>query len=136
MPFSTVIPVRFADCDPVGFVYYPTVLHYCHVCMEDFFSARCGITYAKLLEEDRIGLATVKIDAEYFAPLLYGDIARVELSISDLGRSSVRFNYRIERDSDGFLCAQSTQVQVAIDTGSRRSVPLPDRYRRVFSESA
>jgi YbgC/YbaW family acyl-CoA thioester hydrolase len=79
MVFSTSITVRFADCDPVGFVYYPRVLHYCHVCMEEFFAERCGITYQKLLDDERIGFATVKIEAEYFVPLLYGDTAEAQL---------------------------------------------------------
>lgn len=133
MVFSTSITVRFADCDPVGFVYYPRVLHYCHVCMEEFFADRCGITYQKLLDEERIGFATVKIEAEYFVPLLYGDTAEVELEVTDLGRSSARFNYSIKRADDSVLCAQSSQIQVAIDIDKRRAIPLPEKYRVAFS---
>ena len=133
MPFSTIITVRFADCDPVGFVYYPRVLHYCHVCMEEFFAARCGITYQKLLDEERIGFATVKIEAEYFVPLVYGDLVEVELVITDLGRSSAHFNYTIKRANDSVLCAQSTQIQVAMDIDKRRAIPLPEKYRNAFS---
>lgn len=133
MVFSTSITVRFADCDPVGFVYYPRVLHYCHVCMEEFFAERCGITYQKLLDDERIGFATVKIEAEYFVPLLYGDTAEVELEVTDLGRSSARFNYSIKRADDSVLCAQSSQIQVAIDIDKRRAIPLPEKYRVAFS---
>lgn len=133
MPFSTNIIVRFADCDPVGFVYYPRVLHYCHVCMEDFFAARCGITYQKLLDDERIGFATVKIEAEYFVPLLYGDTAEVKLVIDNLGRSSAHFNYSVKRTSDGVVCARSTQIQVSMDIDKRRAIPLPEKYRVAFS---
>ena len=133
MVFSTSITVRFADCDPVGFVYYPRVLHYCHVCMEEFFAEVCGITYQKLLDEERIGFATVKIEAEYFVPLLYGDTAEVELEVTDLGRSSARFNYSIKRADDSVLCAQSSQVQVAMDIDKRKAIPLPEKYRVAFS---
>jgi 4-hydroxybenzoyl-CoA thioesterase len=133
MLFSTSITVRFADCDPVGFVYYPRVLHYCHVCMEEFFAQCCGITYQKLLDEERIGFATVKIEAEYFVPLLYGDTAEVELEVTDLGRSSARFNYSIKRADDSVLCAQSSQIQVAMDIDKRKAIPLPEKYRVAFS---
>ena len=133
MVFSTSITVRFADCDPVGFVYYPRVLHYCHVCMEEFFAERCGITYQKLLDEQRIGFATVKIEAEYFVPLLYGDTAEVELEVTDLGRSSARFNYSIKRANDSVLCAQSSQIQVAMNIDKRKAIPLPEKYRVAFS---
>ena len=133
MVFSTRITVRFADCDPVGFVYYPRVLHYCHVCMEEFFVERCGITYQKLLDDERMGFATVKIEAEYFVPLLYGDTAEVELEVTDLGRSSARFNYSIKRADDSVLCAQSSQIQVAMDIDKRKAIPLPEKYRVAFS---
>ena len=133
MIFSTSITVRFADCDPVGFVYYPRVLHYCHVCMEEFFAQRCGITYQKLLDDERIGFATVKIEAEYFVPLLYGDTVEVDLEVTDLGRSSARFNYSIKRANDAVLCAQSSQIQVAMDIDKRKAIPLPEKYRVAFS---
>ena len=45
MPFSTRITVRFGDADPAGLVYYPTFFHYFHIAMEEFFAARCGISY-------------------------------------------------------------------------------------------
>ncbi len=125
--------MRFADCDPVGFVYYPRVLHYCHVCMEEFFAQRCGITYQRLLDDERIGFATVKIEAEYFVPLLYGDTVEVDLEVTDLGRSSARFNYSIKRANDAVLCAQSSQIQVAMDIDKRKAIPLPEKYRAAFS---
>ena len=133
MVFSTSITVRFADCDPVGFVYYPRVLHYCHVCMEEFFAERCGITYQRLLDDERIGFATVKIEAEYFVPLLYGDTVEVDLEVTDLGRSSARFNYSIKRANDSVLCAHSSQIQVAMDIDKRKAIPLPEKYRVAFS---
>ena len=135
MPFTTRIPVRFADCDPVGFVYYPNVLHYCHVCMEEFFAQRCGKSYDQLLHDERLGFATVKIDAEYFAPLLYGDVAEVELTITDLGKSSARFNYEIRRVADGSVCARSSQIQVAMNIDTRRALAIPEKYRELFVAS-
>ena len=102
--------------------------------MEELFARYCGVTYAKLLADERIGFATVKIEAEYFAPLLYGDTVEVDLTIGDVGRSSARFNYEIRREADGFVCARSQQVQVAIDVDTRRAVPIPDTYRHLFSK--
>ena len=71
MPFSTRITVRFADVDAAGLVYYPVLFHYCHVAMEEFFAARCGVTYDRLMSVERIGFPTVNAKAEFFAPLVY-----------------------------------------------------------------
>lgn len=136
MPFSTRITVRFADCDPAGLVYYPVLFHYCHVAMEEFFAARCGIEYHALMAERRMGFPTVKADAEFLSPLTYGDSAEVEVSVSRVGRASATFEYRLRRASDVTLCASATLTHVAMSLDSRRAVPIPDALRRAFEESS
>jgi YbgC/YbaW family acyl-CoA thioester hydrolase len=136
MPFSTRITVRFGDVDRAGLVYYPVLFHYCHVAMEEFFAARCGKTYAGLLAEERLGFPTVNVRAEFFAPFVYGDDAEVEVWASSVGRTSVNFEYRLRRASDGTLCASVTLVQVAMNLEERRAVPVPDALRYAFEQSA
>ena len=136
MPFDTRIPVRFGDCDPAGLVYYPVLFHYCHAAMEEFFAARCGVPYPRLLSERRLGFPTVNVRAEFFTSFVYGDEAEVEVWASKVGRTSVTFEYRLRRASDHALCASATHVQVAMDLDSRRPVPLPEDLRRAFEQSA
>ena len=136
MPFSTHITVRFGDCDPAGLVYYPVLFHYCHAAMEEFFAARCGVSYARVLAERRLGFPTVNVRAEFFAPFVYGDEASVEVWASAVGRSSVTFEYRLRRASDQTLCAAATHVQVAMSLDERRAVPVPEDLRRAFEQSA
>jgi 4-hydroxybenzoyl-CoA thioesterase len=135
MPFSTRIPVRFGECDPAGLVYYPVLFHYCHAAMEEFFAARCGTSYARLLAEERVGFPTVNVRAEFFAPFVYGDEAEVEVWVSAAGRTSATFEYRLRRASDGTLCATATHIHVAMNLDARRAVPLPDALRRAFEQS-
>lgn len=136
MPFTTRIVVRFGDCDPAGLVYYPVLLHYCHVAMEEFFAARCGVEYQRLVSEEGLGFPTVKVEAEFLKPFVYGDSAEVEVWVSRVGNSSAVFEYRLRRASDGGLCARATLVQVAMDLAARRAVPVPERLRRAFAASA
>ena len=136
MPFSALIPVRFGDCDPAGLVYYPVLFHYCHAAMEEFFAARCGKTYARLMAEERVGFPTVNVSAEFFAPLVYGDAAEVEVWASAVGRTSVTFEYRLRRASDRLLCASATHVHVSMNLDERRAVPVPEDLRRAFEQSA
>ncbi|HEX8709515.1 MAG TPA: thioesterase family protein [Pyrinomonadaceae bacterium] len=134
MSFRTRIRVRFGDCDPAGMVYYPVIFHYCHVAMEEFFAARCGIGYAKLMQDERVGFPTVNVRAEFFAPLVYGDEVDVEVMVSRVGRASATFEYGIRRAGDGTLCARSVQVHVAMNLDTRRAVPIADRYREAFQD--
>lgn len=135
MPFSTRIEVRFGDCDPAGLVYYPVLFHYCHGAMEEFFATRCGVSYARLMAERRLGFPTVNVRAEFFAPFVYGNEAEVEVWASAVGRTSVTFEYRLRRASDRVLCASATHVQVAMNLDERRAVPVPEDLRRAFEQS-
>jgi 4-hydroxybenzoyl-CoA thioesterase len=132
MPFSTRIKVRFGDADPAGLVYYPVIFHYFHIALEEFFGARCGISYDRLIAEERLGFPTVKSEAEFFAPLVYGDEVDLEVFVSRVGRSSAVFEYRATRASDGKLCARATNIQVAMNMETRRAVPIPEAYRQAF----
>jgi 4-hydroxybenzoyl-CoA thioesterase len=136
MHFSTSITVRFGDCDPAGLVYYPVLFHYCHAAMEEFFAARCGVEYARLVLAERMGFPTVNARAEFFEPLVYGDVAEVEVWVSRVGRSSVTFEYRLRRALDGRLCASATLVQVCTNMNERRAVPVPEHLRLAFASSA
>ncbi|HZH32841.1 MAG TPA: thioesterase family protein [Pyrinomonadaceae bacterium] len=136
MPFSTRITVRFGDTDPAGLVYYPNIFHYFHIALEEFFGARCGIGYERLMAVERIGFPTVKTEAEFFAPLVYGDEVELEIHVSHTGNSSATFEYAARRASDGTLCARSTQVHVAMNLDTRRPVRIPDTYRDAFAASA
>ncbi|HMF56108.1 MAG TPA: thioesterase family protein [Pyrinomonadaceae bacterium] len=135
MPFSTRITVRFGDTDPAGLVYYPVIFHYLHVAMEEFFAARCGITYQKMIEDERLGFPTVSVKTEFFAPLVYGDLAEIDVYVSSTGTSSAVFEYSVRRAGDAKLCARATLVQVAMNLDERRAVPIPEKYLRAFASS-
>jgi 4-hydroxybenzoyl-CoA thioesterase len=134
MPFSTRITVRFGETDPAGLVYYPNIFHYFHIALEEFFAARCGISYQKLLADERIGFPTVKAQTEFLAPFIYGDEVDVEISVSKIGTSSATFEYSARRATDQKLCARSTQVHVAMNLDTRRPLPIPEKYRHAFTE--
>ena len=135
MPFSALINVRFGDCDPAGLVYYPVLFHYCHVAMEEFFAARCGVSYARLSGESRLGFPTVSARAEFDAPFVYGDRVEVGVFVSRVGRSSATFEYRLRRAGEREARARATLVQVAMNLDTRRPVAIPEDLRRAFEQS-
>ena len=136
MPFSTRITVRFGDADPAGLVYYPNIFHYFHIALEEFFAARCQISYQKLMADERIGFPTVKTETEFFVPLVYGDAVDVEICVSETRNSSATFEYSARRASDRTLCARAVQIHVAMNLDTRRAVRIPEKYRHAFNESA
>ena len=132
MTFSTRIRVAFGDTDPAGLVYYPNLLHYCHLAMERFFAERCGIPYSDLILKERIGFPTVKIDAEFVSPLTYGDEANVTVEVAAVGNSSLTLLYTLRRVGDDVTCARVEQVHVAMALESKRSQAIPSYLREIL----
>lgn len=139
MAFVYSHPVRFADVDHAGIVYYPRFFDYFHQAFEELFRARMGArAYVDLLDKDRIGFPAVKAEAEYRAPLKFGDTAIIVLSISKLGESSITFHYQVSRDTGGdatpAVCCEGQVVCAVVDLKAFRAVAVPDRIRKLFAD--
>src|SRR5215831_7365245 len=122
MHFTTRLRVSFGDTDPAGLVYYPNLFHYCHIAMERFFAARCGITYSDLISRERLGFPTVRVKAEFFKPLIYGDEVDLTIAVKAIGRTSVTLEYELTRVADHFVCALIEQVHVCMNLENKTSV--------------
>ena len=132
MPFLTTITVNFGDTDPAALVYFPNIFHYCHIVMERFFFERCGVPYSTLIQEKRLGFPTTQIQAEFKSALRYGDVINVELAVTKVGNKSLSLSYKLIRDF--VLCAEVSQVVVAMDLLTHRSVEIPEFLREVLRQ--
>lgn len=128
MTFETRIPVRFGDVDRAGIVYYPVVLHYCHVAFEEFFAEHVGIPYPRLIDERHIGFPTVALSTSFEHPFQYGMTVLARVAVLDVGRSSTRWEYRFF-DKGGTLLASSVNTTAAVDMRTFKTVPIPDDLR-------
>jgi 4-hydroxybenzoyl-CoA thioesterase len=133
MAYTSIQKIRFDDVDGAGIVYYPRFLHLCHAAFEDFFDDVAPFGYPTLIRTKRLGFPTVHIDADFQAPLSYGDIAVVTLAVTKIGTSSMTLRYDVRRKRDSTLCFEATITTVLIDLDTQRPVPMDDELRTVFS---
>jgi 4-hydroxybenzoyl-CoA thioesterase len=138
-PFVHAVPVRFADIDHAGIVYYPRFFHFFHLVFEEFWRARLGArAYVELLDVDRVGFPAVRAECDYRAPLRFGDIAEIELRVTKLGRTSVTFGYKIYRaaedDRPRTLAAEGRSVSAVVDLSRFAAVEPPARVRELLTE--
>ena len=148
-PFCYSTPVRFADVDHAGIVYYPVFFHYFHLTFEEFFRQRMGQrAYVDLLDEQRIGFPAVRSECEYRGPLRFGDTAEIEMSVAKLGNRSITFRFCVYRDggedestgersdsatrSARVLAAEGTTVCAVVDLESFRAVQVPAFLRQLL----
>lgn len=139
-PFSVTFPVRFADVDHAGIVYYPRFYHYFHIAFEEFFRQRMGSgAYLDLISRRRIGFPAVRTECDYRAPLRFGDMVQVDVQIERLGGKSVRFRYRAfraegSRGPAGEVVADGLVICAVTDLAQFRAVEVPDDLRQLFLE--
>jgi 4-hydroxybenzoyl-CoA thioesterase len=134
--FVTLLPVRFADVDHAGIVYYPRFFHFFHLCFEDLWRARLGgAAYAELLDRDRVGFPAVRAECDFRGPLRFGDTAEVSLAIARLGGKSIDFRYQVwrvaapEAADPGrrarLHCADGRVVTAVVDLARFVAIPTP-----------
>lgn len=132
MAYTSIQKIRFDDVDGAGIVYYPRFLHLCHAAFEDFFDDVAPFGYPQLIRDRRLGFPTVHIEADFKAPLAYGDIAVVTLGVVRVGTSSMTMTYDVRRKRDSTLCFTATITSVLIDLDTQKSQPLTAELRAVF----
>ena len=137
MAFVYRMPVRFADIDHAGIVYYPVFFHYFHETFEEFFRDRLGgEAYVKLLDEDRVGFPAVASSCDYKAPLKFGELVEIEMRATRIGTKSITFGYkayRIRESEPGRVLAADGQVTCAVvDLAEFSAQPIPERLRPLF----
>lgn len=133
MKFVTELPVRFGEIDHARVVYYPRFFHFFHQAFEEWFGA-LGVPYPELVTRENLGFPSVRVETEFLKPLRYGDRARVEIEIVEIGNASLTLRYTLVRMPDGEESARAVIKTVAIDHTTFAPVPIPDVWRRRFEQ--
>ena len=132
MPFELDLPIHYASIDYARIVYYPQFAHFCHVTKEEMWPQVIGTTYAALLQEEKLGYPTVTSNAEFLAPVAYGDRLTMTMTVERIGRSSVDFCYEGRRQSNGKLAFRVRNTEVCVDMDNWGAHPIPDAHRTAF----
>ncbi|HEX9295675.1 MAG TPA: acyl-CoA thioesterase [Polyangiaceae bacterium] len=122
-------PIRFDEVDPAGIVFFARYANFAHEAVESFFGDLEG-GYPALIQKRRIGLPIVHIEADFRAPLRYGDTLRIETSCAKLGNSSATFAHEIRNARTGELCTVVRHVVVTVALDSFRACAMPDDVRK------
>ncbi|HET6463187.1 MAG TPA: thioesterase family protein [Candidatus Krumholzibacteria bacterium] len=132
MKFATELPVRFGEIDQAGVVYYPRFFHYFHQAFEEWFRQALGVSYPDLVLKEKIGFPSVRVESEFLSPLRYGDRARVQIEVLEVGTKSLTLRYELYRVPGDVLSARATIKTVAINNDTFTSVAIPDAWRERF----
>ncbi|MDB5859675.1 MAG: putative thioesterase [Ramlibacter sp.] len=134
--FATERRIRFSDCDPAGIVFYPQYFVMFNGVVEDWFDGPLAIGYRELVIDRRIGLPTVRLEADFKAVSRLGDVVVLSLDIERLGRRSFTLSLSCAAAGSGELRMQMKQVIVTTSLESHQAIDIPADLRAAIERRA
>lgn len=129
MTTSYAFRVAWFDCDPAGIIFYPRVLAYMNEAAHGRLEA-AGFPLERLAERGVIGVPMVSLSIDYQRVLKLGEHARIETSIPEIGRSSIKFVHRVFVGDEKASEAREVRVYAGRDeSGAIRGRPVDDDVR-------
>lgn len=126
------IRVRYGETDMMGHVYYANYLFW----FEQARGAWCrdrGFTY-KELEQMGYKLPAVEAHLTYHAEVKYDDVVHVRVWLSELKRSSMRFDYEVYNTTNDKVTTRGYTWHVLVGS-SMKAVAIPAEVRELLLRS-
>jgi len=131
--FRHATTVRLYDTDATGALFFAQQFRLAHEACEAFMAAAGFVLPMKPLKAG-ILLPIVHAEADYTAPLNWGDQVTVEVQPGRVGTTSFVLKYRFCKAGDT-LAGTAQTVHVAVSRKTGRPVHLPDALRAVLTAS-
>ena len=117
-------PVRYAETDQMGVVYYANYFVWMEIGRTDF-CRDCGFNYHDLEREERLHIAVAEASCRYKSPATYGNEIVVETQMTRLSRRVIEFSYLIRSGNAHVADGKTVHVVVGSDKKPRS---IPDKY--------
>jgi acyl-CoA thioester hydrolase len=95
----TEIRIIYGDTDQMGVVYYANYLRFFEAARNEWLRAK-GARWRDIEAAHAIYLPVAEAKVSYKRPARYDDVIVVETRLGDLGKVSLRFDYRVLRCED------------------------------------
>jgi 4-hydroxybenzoyl-CoA thioesterase len=123
--------VRFDEVDAAQILFFARFFNYCHEAMETFFSQLPG-GYVALINERKIGLPAVHVEGDFKSPLRFGDIVRIDVTLTRVGRSSCSFRHAMSHKATGAAVALVHHICAAVELATLKPIAIPGDMRTLL----
>jgi 1,4-dihydroxy-2-naphthoyl-CoA hydrolase len=128
--FRYPFKARFQDIDAAGILFFARNFDYFHDAYVAFLDA-LGLPLDSSLKTADFLLPLVHAEADFVAPMRFGQSAEIELTLSRLGESSYTVYYRIQA-ADKKQITRGETVHCCVVRSSFESRALPEQLRQAL----
>nr|WP_143527747.1 thioesterase family protein [Rubrobacter xylanophilus] len=118
---TTTVRVRYSETDAQGVVNNGNYLSYFEVGRVEWLRA-AGLSY-RGLEERGYGFVVVEARVFYHRAARFDDELVLRTRLSDLGRTSLRFDYEVLRDGEAVATGYTRHACIRLSSGRATRIP-------------
>ena len=122
--------VRYGDTDKMGISYYANYFVWFEAARTEYFRA-LGYPYTECEAQGGF-LPVIETTAKYHAPSTYDDLVLVRTSVSDIYKSSLKFEYQVFDKKTHKLLVTGHSVHVFVNAGMK-PVRVPEKIRAIVT---
>jgi acyl-CoA thioester hydrolase len=122
---ETMIRVRYAETDRMGFLHHAQYLVYFEEGRTELLRAD-GQTY-KAIEDKGFFLVIVKVECRFRVPIHYDDVIRLKTILQRMTPVRIEHRYEVYRGDE--LCAEGSSTLACVDRQGKLQ-PLPEEIYR------
>ena len=124
------IQIRFNDVDRYGHVNNNSYFSYYDLGKEEYLN---NVLTADYFEKDIVPVVA-SINADFIAPIFYGDNIVVETRVSRVGNKSFTLEQRAVNVKNGMVVCKCNTVMVCFSLSTQLSAEIPAKYRAAFEQ--
>lgn len=133
-PFTFLLRVRYAECDPQGVVFNGRYVEYADVAFTEFMRALIG-TYNNLLEQN-LDIQVVNLNCAWKASARAEDVLRITAEVTKVGTTSITIHYGLSNYETNEEVANIEVVHVMVSADEYKKQPVPDELRELLLKGA
>lgn len=134
MPFTVTIPVQFRDLDCMGHVNNAVYFSYMEQARVAFCDQFPEIDFRNPKNRTGKSLILANISCDFKKPVEMGQVVEVGITIPRIGNSSFDIAYELRLASTTTIVASGKSVQVYYDYAAGKSLPLPEKLRKILEK--
>ena len=111
-------------------VFNGNYLHYFDIAVTELWREAIG-GWGEMVEREGVDAVVAEATVRYLKPLRFEDEIELVVSVAELGNTSMRIGFAIERG--GELCAEGENRYVVVDPTAGGKVPIPETVREALA---